>query len=66
MAKYEVDKDLKKLMQNDQFLKDLYEPHADRLINNAQQMMLNAKDKDFKKIWQNIYVKLCRQWKKLN
>jgi hypothetical protein len=66
MAKYEVDKDLEKLARNPKFLKELFEPQSDRLINNAKSMMENAKDKDFQKIWENVYVKLCSQWKKLN
>tara|TARA_E500000318_G_scaffold59260_1_gene55014 strand:+ start:2005 stop:2157 length:153 start_codon:yes stop_codon:yes gene_type:complete len=47
-------------------LAKLFEPSKDRLINNARRMMLNAKNPQFKAVWQNILVHLLKQYKKLN
>ncbi len=47
-------------------LAKLFEPSKDRLINNAQKMLINAKDPKFKKVWQKIYIHLCKQYKRLN
>ncbi len=46
-------------------LKELYEPHKDRLIANAKKAMNNAQDPWFKEYWTKVYVQLCKQWKKL-
>ncbi len=46
-------------------LKELYEPHQDRLIANAKKAMDNAQDPWFKDYWTKVYVQLCKQWKKL-
>ena len=47
-------------------LAKIFEPSKDRLINNARRMMLNARDPEFRKIWQKIYLHLLKQYKRLN
>tara|TARA_E500000178_G_C16605791_1_gene566750 strand:- start:73 stop:225 length:153 start_codon:yes stop_codon:yes gene_type:complete len=47
-------------------LAKLFEPSKKRLMNNAFQMMMSAKDPGFKEYWTKVYVHLLKQYKKLN
>ncbi len=41
-------------------------PSKDRLVNNAYQMMITAKDPWFQKYWEKVYIHLCKQYNKIN